>query len=50
MFRGIVSIPHNIPHIEYDYGGYVGTFHGMLSVPCNIVMKLNNVMKMITTW
>ena len=40
MLCGIDNIPWDIPHISLN----VGIFCGILSVPRNIVMDLNNVM------
>ena len=31
-------------HIWTEYGEYPGTFHGILSVPQNIILDVNNVM------
>jgi hypothetical protein len=38
------NIPHNIFHIQTACGKYPGIFHGILSLPHNIVMDLINVM------
>ena len=46
VFCGIVSISWNIPrysHIQTVCGKYRGIFYGIMSVPHNIVMDLNNV-------
>ena len=40
MFYGIVISPQDIPHMNMN----VGIFCGILPIPCNIVMDLNNVM------
>ena len=48
MFGGTDNISHNILggfHIQYEYAKYIEIFCGILSVPQNIVMDLNNVMK-----
>jgi hypothetical protein len=45
MFCGTDNIAQNISHIEFEYGKYSLIFHEILSIPRNIVMDLNNVMK-----
>ena len=35
----------DIPHIQIKCGEYVGILRGILSIPHNNVMDLNNVMK-----
>ena len=41
IFQGIFS---DIFHIYFECGKYMGIFHGILLVPRNIRMNLNNVM------
>ena len=43
MFCGTKSIPQNIPPIQTECREYPGIFYGVLSVPQNIVMDLNNI-------
>ena len=45
MFCGTKNIPQNTPHIKTKCGEYPRICHGILSVPQNIVMNLNNVIK-----
>ena len=53
MFGGTDNIAHNILggfHNQYEYAKYIEIFCGILSVPQNIVMDLNNVMKSGVEW
>ena len=43
MFCGTHSFPQSIPHIQIECEEYPGVFSGILLVPQNIVMDLNNV-------
>ena len=36
------EIFHDSSHIQYEYGTHWRIFHGVLSIPQNIVMDLNN--------
>ena len=45
MFSGTKNIPHNTTHIKTKCREYPRIWHGILSVPQNIVMNLKNVMK-----
>ena len=45
MFCETDSIPHNIPHIQTKCEEYPRILSGIVSVPHNIIMDLNNVMK-----
>ena len=49
MLCGIENIPHNIPGYSPhpECGEYRGMFSGILSVPQNTVMDLNNAMKVM---
>ena len=40
----------DIAHIYIEYGKGLGIFHGILLVPHNIVMNLNNVMGCKAMW
>jgi hypothetical protein len=44
---GIDKIPKNIPHIHTECEKYLGIFGGVLLVPQNIIMNMNNVMLLI---
>ena len=44
MFCGTNDIPGNIPHIHIISTSIWGIFYGILLVPQNTVMDLNNVM------
>ena len=44
MLCGTVNISHNIPTHSPHSSMNVGIFHGILTVPHNIVMNLNSVM------
>ena len=44
MFHGIDNISQTISHIHTECGKYPKIFCGILSIPHNIVMKLNNAM------
>ena len=37
------------PHIQFECRTYLGIFHGILSVPQNIVMDMNNAMYLLIT-
>ena len=43
MFCGVDSFPQNIPHIQTKCGKHSVLLCGILSIPQNIVMDLNNV-------
>ena len=44
LFISIIVVFSNIPNIQTKCGEYLRILHGILSVPQNIVMDLNNVM------
>jgi hypothetical protein len=37
-------------HVQYECGKYLGIFHGIVLVPQNIVMDLNNVTTLSWAW
>ena len=43
VFCGVASNPCIIPHIHIECGEYMKIFHGIFSIPWNIVMDLNYV-------
>ena len=50
MFCGTNNILKCIPHIQSECGEYPGIFCGILSVPHNIAVDMNNIMLPITSY